>query len=135
MNKSQTQSVLRSMNQCSSPVAKRFFSGANIDSIQNRLIQIVKQRSGFLISPQPIDSLTVIMRSVYVLNARNSACEAIDAQVRTLNDAVMGEIVPQVLTSMQAHIGYLRDTQGPLVPLDRGTNTSIRGTQSVGFFS
>ena len=130
----QTYPVLRSMNQCSSPVARRFFSGENIDLIQNNLMDEVKNRSGFVISKQPVDTLTVIMRSVYLLNVRNAACGSLDMQVSILNASVLGEIVPTVLTNIQSHLGYLRDTQGPLVPLDRGINTSVRGTQSLGYF-
>ena len=100
--------ILRSLNQPRTPLAEAFFRIENIDVIQNRLRGTIQAQTGYAIDRQSDSHLVVIMRKVYAEHATNSS-QDIAAEVRRLNDIVLGVAVPMVASGVAAYLSYLKD--------------------------
>ena len=100
-----------------------FFSKENIDLINKQLILTVynKTKKQFLICAQKEEDLLVIMRYIFIENARHLPYD-IPGQIRELNCNVIGEILPVIISNVDQKIGYLEDisTQpiGPPLPIN-----------------
>jgi len=100
------------------PLSDLFFSGKNIDIIQNGLrVGVYKRSNGqYMISNQDEDTLKIIMRSVYLQNARNLPF-SVDEQVRQLNKIVWDITIPQVYGEAQGYQKYLYDASNMYTPI------------------
>jgi hypothetical protein len=96
-----------------------FFSEGNIQILQNGLRAGVYKMSGshFVIPPQNIDTLKIIMRSIYLQYAEHYAT-GITAQVERLNEQVWKYAVPSVYNETMGYMKYLQDQSSLVVPLD-----------------
>lgn len=115
-----------------------FFSKENIELINKQLILSVYNKSDkqFLIGRQSDTTLLIVMRYVFIEYSRNLPFK-IEDQIKDLNCRVVGEILPQVISSVDQKIGYLRDinTQpiGPPLPINtKKVNRTL--PTSVSFF-
>lgn len=103
-----------------------FFSKKNVDYIQSRIIQDVKQLSGFTVARQSDQALGIIMLGMYIEHSKNTGgCTNIVA----LNRAVLAECVRQVITGINAYSGYVRDASTNAKPIPRPENPSIKGAR------
>ena len=95
-----------------------FFSDENIKLINKKLIsEVFKNTNGeYKIKPQSSEQLLIIMRYVFVEYARHLPYD-IKGQINELNCRVVNEILPNVITNAQQHIGYLRDIEKIREPL------------------
>jgi len=95
-----------------------FFSAGNIQILQNGLRAGVYKMSGdkYVIAPQNIDVLKIIMRYMYLQYAEHYATD-VTKQVERLNKTVWDYAVPNVYGEMTGYMKYLQDQSSLVVPL------------------
>jgi len=100
-------------------LAQVFFSSGNIQIIQNGLRAGVYELSEkkFIIPPQNIDNLKIIMRSTFLQYAEFYK-ENITKQVERLNKIVLEYCIPSVYGECVAYIQYAKDQSTLVVPMD-----------------
>jgi hypothetical protein len=116
-----------------SPVSKMYFSGENVDRIQNQMRKEVFERSkpkGYVIDKQSIDDLKIIMRAIYLQYARNLPTD-IAAQVEDLNRKVCDWSVPHILSAVDHYNFYLNDISHLPIPLPHMQHLSRAGTKTL----
>ena len=96
-----------------------FFSAENIQIIQNGLRAGVYKMSNnqFVIAPQNIDNLKIIMRSIYLQYAQHYP-DNIKEQVERLNRLVLDYAVPSVYNEAVGYMKYREDQSTLVVPLE-----------------
>jgi len=104
----------------SNVLAQVFFSSENIQIIQNGLRAGVYKKSEYkyVIAPQNIDTLKVIMRSIYLQYAEHYA-DNITSQVERLNKLVLDYAIPSVYNEAVGYVKYCQDQSSLVVPLER----------------
>lgn len=104
-------------------MSQLFFSADNIQIIQNGLRAGVYKMSNneFLIGPQNIDNLKIIMRSIYLQYAEYDE-KNITGQIKRLNDLVLGYAVPTVYKEAIGYKNYVRDQSSIAMPMDLPKN-------------
>jgi hypothetical protein len=110
-----------------------FFSPVNINAIQMQLRSLVREKTGYTIDRQSDEQLALIMRAVYVLEARHGL-EDVSGEISRLNALVVIETAQQVGAGMSQYLGYLRDASQMPVPLERSTNASVKGRNTFILF-
>ena len=111
-----------------------FFSGRNIDIIQNAIRAEVYRRSGdkqWVIDPQSVDELKIIMRAQYYTYGKNLETN-IAGQVAELNKLVIDWVVPRIMSEVQHHFFYLKDISTLPVPISHPVHMSSAGTKTAG---
>lgn len=100
-------------------LAQVYFSAGNIQIIQNALRAGVYDMSNkqYMIPPQNMDTLKIIMRSIYMQYAKHYATE-ITKQVEELNKLVLDYAVPAVYNEAQGYMKYMQDQSSLVVPLE-----------------
>lgn len=116
------------------PLNRAYFSPANVQIIQNKIRREVYDRSGgeFLIDPQSVDQLMMVMRAIYLQYCRNMPTQ-IPEQIEELNQMVADWCVPKILAECSMHKTYLRDIQSLPVPMEHPVKMSMAGTKSATF--
>ena len=110
-------------------VSIHFFSNKNIDYLQQQIRHDVFMQTlhdnngdGIRIPNQSRDTLSIIMRSIYLTHGRNLNRD-IDKQVNCLNKKVLEYAVPSIITQIKQRSVY-NDQVGKLViPLDQPRST------------
>jgi len=104
-------------------LAQVYFSAENIQIIQNGLRAGVYMMSNKNINvpPQNIDTLKIIMRSIYLQHARHLP-EDITGQVESLNKLVLDFAVPSVYNEAIGYMKYTQDQSSLVVPLEHPKN-------------
>ena len=99
-------------------VSQVFFSAGNIQILQNGLRAGVYKMSGnkYVIPPQNIDVLKIIMRYMYLQYAEHYATD-ITKQVERLNQTVWDYAVPNVYGETTGYMKYLQDQSSLVMPL------------------
>ena len=100
-------------------LAQVYFSAENIQIVQNALRANVYKMSGnkFVIAPQNIDTLKIIMRSIYLQYAEHYQTN-ITGQVERLNKLVLDYAVPTVYNETKGYLKYCEDQSTLVVPLE-----------------
>ena len=101
-------------------LSRLFFSGANIQIVQNAIRAGVHARSNgaFLIPVQDEDSLKIIMRAIFLQNAANLPFNLTD-QIVALNDLVCEYAVPKIFNEAQGYLTYKHDISTMYTPMAR----------------
>lgn len=124
-----------------------FFSDKNIQQIQNSIRFLVHKYTDQTIDEQSKTDLLVIMRSIYLeyLNQPPELSDKLDEKTRAivlkqtrdeisrLNNIVVNEIVPKIVSQLQQYLDYLRDASAPYSGdlLDvKPTSVSIKGQKN-----
>ena len=96
-----------------------YFSAENIQIVQNALRAGVyaKSNNKFVIAPQNMDTLKIIMRSIYMQYAEHYKND-ITGQVVRLNKLVLDYAVPTVYNEAIGYIKYCQDQSTLVVPLE-----------------
>lgn len=104
-------------------LAQVYFSAGNIQIIQNALRAGVYAASSnkFVIAPQNIDTLKVIMRSIYLQHAEHRR-DDITGQVEQLNKLVLDYAIPSVYNASVSYMKYCQDQSTLVVPLELPRN-------------
>lgn len=110
---------------CPEKLSQVFYSPENIELINRQLVLTVfKKTNGIIkINFQSKEDLQVVMRWVYVNYARNLPFK-IKEQITDLNNKVIKEILPKVLSEANQYLDYLRDIEKPVEPLPPPVNVS-----------
>ena len=113
----------------SNEVSTYFFLRSNIDKIQDLIKSEISRISNdkYNIGNQSEVSLQIIMRSIYLQHSKNLP-NNIDEQVDTLNQKVLDYCIPNIITNIKQHVGYIRDINAPIsippTPLDTRINNN-----------
>jgi hypothetical protein len=113
-------------------LSKVFFHPKNVDLIQKQIILDVFRRTNgeYWIERQNETDLQIVMRSIFIQHARHVP-DHIKEQIKELNNLVVDEVVPGIVTQILSYFGYLRDAFNQPVPIDRPLNVSSAGTKSL----
>tara|TARA_A100001011_G_C13861983_1_gene655313 strand:- start:12 stop:617 length:606 start_codon:yes stop_codon:yes gene_type:complete len=103
-------------------LSKVFFCKENIQIIQNGIRSSVNECTGKIIDQQPIDIIKIIMRSVYLQNAKNLASD-IRNQVKELNRQVIKDCAQKIVVELDSYLKYKRDISNLAVPINRPKST------------
>jgi hypothetical protein len=109
-----------------------FFSQENIDLLQERLrhdVWIASEKK-FVIDRQSDLELQFIMRSIYYQYGKNLPYN-IKEQIIELNDLVIQECVPRILSQVEQHVYYLFDASTQPVPLSLPESMSSAGRKQL----
>tara|TARA_B100000524_G_scaffold176551_1_gene90792 strand:- start:5946 stop:6458 length:513 start_codon:yes stop_codon:yes gene_type:complete len=101
-------------------LSKAFFSGQNIQIIQNAIRAGVfnASKGQYVIAPQDEDNLKIIMRSTYLQYAANMTND-VKRQIYELNKIVTDYAISQVYGEAQSYIKYIHDASTMYTPMDR----------------
>lgn len=116
------------MQQCETPLSRDFFSEKNVDAIQKKLIDTVKQKTGHVIGRQTDREVVGIMTGVfqgYSVNAGGAA------EIKRLNAIVLEILVDQCVAGVKGYLAYVKDASSMPEPLSRGTFASIKGDRTL----
>lgn len=113
-------------------LSKVFFHPQNVDLIQKQIItEIFRKTNGeYLIEKQNEADLQIVMRSMFIQHAKHLP-DNIKQQIRELNYLVVDEVIPDIISQIQAHFGYLERAFGPMQVMDRPQNVSSAGLKSL----
>lgn len=105
-----------------------YLSAENIENLQQRIRYEVYKASNqqHVIGRQSDRELVVIMRSIYLTYGKNLPTN-LKLQIAELNDLVLLEVVPKILSEIQTHIRYLWDSSTQPMPLSLPQNMSTKG--------
>lgn len=105
------------------PLSQLFFSAENVQILQNGLRAGVYKMSNneFMIGPQNIDNLKIIMRSTYLQYAEHKTND-ITGQIKYLNKLVLDYAVPSVYKEAVGYKNYMRDQSTIAMPLELPKN-------------
>ena len=136
-------------NQEETPLSVIYFSKNNLDKIQQeiklRVYQITKEdndplyiksnnNNGIQLGRQDDTELQIIMRSIYLQFAKNMNSD-INQQVRDLNELVIKECIPTIITNIKQHLLYIKDIQQYPLPMDMSVNTSSKGDNTFSLYN
>lgn len=125
----------------STPLSRAYFTPANVDRVQQDIRQtvmhvtnadtdpILNGHKPIYIGRQDDNQIETIMRSIYLQYAKHLDYN-IDGQIKELNDIVIREAVPNIITNLKQYIGYVNDASRLPVPIDLPTNSSSKGEKS-----
>jgi hypothetical protein len=96
-----------------------YFSADNIQIVQNGLRAGVYKMSGdqYVVAPQNIDTLKVIMRSIFLQYAEYDM-NNIKNEVARLNKLVLDYAIPNVYNEAVGYMKYMEDQSTLVVPLE-----------------
>jgi hypothetical protein len=99
-------------------MSKAYFSAENVQILQNGLRAGVYEMSDkeFVIAPQNIDTLKVIMRSIYLQYAQHEPAD-ITGQIKKLNSLVLDYAIPTVYKEVKGYLKYCEDQSTIAMPL------------------
>ena len=123
------------------PLTFLFFSEKNVNNIQNLLRYIVNKEYNMVIDNQSVNELMIVMRSIFLeysnhpklINEEMSPEEISQllpkytAEVARLNEIVVNELVPKIVSRIQAYIDYLRDAGTQPKQIDKPLNVNVKG--------
>ena len=119
--------------QTESELSKLFFSDENFKRIQ-KMIQkavLVRTNGEFKLDvDQEQRDIFITMRSVYMEHARFLPGQIV-RQVKRLNQKVIEEVVPGIITNIRQYYGYLKEINKPLDPIPRPLNVSNAGRRTL----
>ncbi len=109
-----------------------FFSGQNIQALQNGLRAGVYKRSNgqYLISQQSPDELKIVMRSIFLQYSKNQA-ESITAQIAALNKLVLDYAIGQVYGAAEGYMKYKQDASTMYQPIAPPVMSTVNDKQLV----
>lgn len=119
--------------QCESELSKLFFSDANIKRIQRMIRNEVfrRTRGNFRLDvDQELSDLFIVMRAIYLEHARFLPNEVV-RQTKRMNQKVVDDSVPSIITEIKQYYGYLKEINKPLSPIPRPINANNAGRKNL----
>jgi len=103
-------------------LSKAYFSKNNIQIIQNSIRAGVHKLSKeqYVIAPQCVDTLKIIMRSIFLQHSANMKTN-ITEQIKNLNNIVTDYCVPKIYSETKGYLKYLHDASTMHIPIDHPT--------------
>jgi hypothetical protein len=104
-------------------LSELYFSAKNIQLIQNAIRAGVYKMSNekYIVAPPNIDTLKVIMRSIYLQHAKHKP-NKITEQIEELNKVVLNYAIPTVYNEAVGYQKYCEDQSTLVVPLELPLN-------------
>lgn len=118
---------------CNTGLEKLYFSDRNIRRVQDKIKKAIRDRTNGqfrLDEDQDPRDLHLAMKSVYIEHARPKS-GGIVRQVKWLNNQVIDEVIPGIITNVRQYYGYLKDINSPLKPIPRPLNVSSAGRKTL----
>lgn len=111
-----------------SMLSKAYFSAENFQLVQNNIRRKVFECSKglYTIGPQDDTNLKIIMRSIFLQNAKNNPTN-ITGQIAELNEHVYEYCVPSIVSEAKAYLKYKSDASTLAVPEARPVHVSVKG--------
>lgn len=118
----------------STQLSKVFFSPENIQNLQLGMKNMVYEKSckKYVIGKQSEDELMIIMRAIYLQNAKHTPYD-IKQQVVDLNKMVIAYAVPRIISEISMYFTYIKDATNAPNYWERGLATSSKGTKTLEF--
>ena len=109
-----------------SNLSRAFFSSQNISIIQNGIRAGVfeKSKNQYVIANQDLDTIKIIMRSVYLQNSTNNP-DHITTQITKLNNIVVGYCVKHIYSEAQGYLQYKRDVSNMYIPISHPVKADV----------
>ena len=120
-------------NHKESEVSKLYFSSKNIERIQKKIRREVynhTQGKFRLDVDQDESDLQIVMNKINEEFNRHLPNNIIH-QVKNLNNETMKYIMPDIITNLKQHYGYLKDISIPLEPIQRPMQVRTTNVQSL----
>ena len=123
------------------PLTFLFFSDKNIINIQNLIKLNVHKQINYIIDDQSNNELMIIMRSIFLEYSLHPALISEEMseterqilfkkytnEVDRLNQIVVREIIPKIVSQIQQYVDYLRDASQQPYYMDKPKNESVKG--------
>lgn len=120
-----------------------FLSKDNINNVQKLIRMTVYKNIKQVIDNQSINDLMIIMRSTLLTYAEHpriikesmpqeeklALLKLYTSEVNRLNELVINQCVPLIISQLQQYIVYLQDSSSPLKIMDKPVSTSVIGTK------
>ena len=116
------------------PLNQTFFSPENVRIVQNKIRREVYDRSGgdFLVDPQSVDQLLIVMRAMYLQYGRNQPTH-IAEQIAELNQLVANFAVPDIVSACSMDRKFIQDITTMPIPLSHPVQITQKGSKSASF--
>jgi hypothetical protein len=113
-------------------VSEIFFSSANINLIQQGIINSVFNRSNgeYQIGKQNEIELNIIMRSYYLEKSKNLTYN-IREQIKELNTYVIDWCTNEIITNIKQYLEYKRNVSTLKMPMENPLLTSQKGLKTL----
>jgi hypothetical protein len=100
-------------------LSKVFFSAENVQILQNGIRAGVYEMSEkkFVIAPQNVDTLKIVMRSIYLQYSEHREYD-VTGEIERLNNLVLNYCVPTVFSEAVGYQKYRLDQSTLVVPLE-----------------
>lgn len=145
-NKSNTSSIMKNIH-IENPLNYLFFSERNISDVQKLLKLTVYKHTGQVIDTTPEtfkQELMIIMRALYLEygnhppgietarspEERRQILAMTVAEVRRLNEIVVNDATPRIVTQVEQYRTYLRDASTSTLPIELPYNDSTKGQKN-----
>jgi len=126
--KTRSWTAIRSLH-ANTELSRVFFSDKNIKRLQKMIKKAIFKRSNGkfkLDVDQEERDILITMRAVYLEYGRFMPGEIV-RQAKRLNNKVIEEVLPSMMTELKQYYGYLHEINGPLKPIARPLNVSNAG--------
>ena len=122
-----SQDSLRGIQQ-ESILSKVFFHPKNVDLIQKQIIiEVFRRTNGsYFIEKQDEADLQIVMRSIFLQHAKHIP-NNIKEQICELNNLVVNEVIPGIISEIKTYFGYLESVFGSRQIMERPENVSNTG--------
>lgn len=119
-------------NQQKSKLSDLYYSQANIDYLQDEIVRQVFEKSDgkYRIAKQNEDELIIVMKSIFLQNARNSDID-LQYQINVLNKLVLDYCVDNVYVNLLQYVKYIDDITKEQTIMDRPQNVDIKGSKTL----
>ena len=119
-------------SQDESILSRVFYHAKNVDLIQKQIIaEIFRQTNGkYLIEKQSDADLQIVMSSIFLQHAKHLP-HNIRQQIRELNNLVVNEVLPGIISEIEGYFGYLERAFGPRQIMDLPENVSSTGCKAL----
>ena len=132
LNIENKEKYLQTGNQQKSKLSNLYFSQANIDYLQNQIVKQVYEKTDgkYRITKQKEDELVIVMKSIYLQNARNNDND-LQYQIDELNKLVLDYCVDNVYVNLLQYVKYIDDITKEQTIMDRPQNVDVKGSKTL----
>lgn len=120
--------MIHTLQQCRTPLNTLFFSEYNINILQRAIRQEFKNKTDLAIDFQNKNDLLTIMRASFVNNSSNPYADTY-SQIKQINSVVIKKAIDQITSGVSQYMGYLKDIDTPINPMDNPISTNMYGNK------
>lgn len=120
--------MIHTLQQCRTPLNTLFFSEYNINILQRAIRQEFKNKTDLAIDFQNKNDLLTIMRASFVNNSSNPYADTY-SQIKQINSVVIKKAIDQITSGVSQYMGYLKDIDTPVNPMDNPISTNMYGNK------